>query len=90
MWAAQAFLLYGGEPTFSNQMQMMHGQRHYLNNSIDIEQRNTPQMIISTPLTNTGSSSISNRTLQNIPMQSPLQHTPQYPLSTYFTILNNL
>ncbi|XP_023298970.2 nuclear pore complex protein Nup154 [Lucilia cuprina] len=86
MWAAQAFLLYGGEPTFSNQMQIMaglQGQRPYLNNSMGMDQRNTPQMFISTPMPNTGSGGLGNRTLQNTPIQSPIQHT-QYPLSPIY------
>lgn len=83
MWAAQAFLLYGGEPTFSNQMQMigsLQSPRAYLNTQIGLDQRNSPQMFISTPMPNTANSGFINRALQNAPMQSPLQHS-QYPLS---------
>ncbi|KAM7353005.1 nuclear pore complex protein Nup154 [Cochliomyia hominivorax] len=80
IWAAQAFLLYGGEPKFTNQMQMIQRQRLYLNHSVELDQRNSPQMFMSTPVTSSGSGS----TIQNIPMQSPLQHSTQNPLSPIY------
>lgn len=87
MWAAQAFLLYGGEPTLSNQMQMMgragvafQGQRPYINSAVGSEQRHSPQMFMSTPMPNSCAGSNINRTLDNTQVHSPYQQA-QYPLS---------
>lgn len=92
MWAAQAFMLYGGEPGYQHQLMINPpgsniagnpmGGRNLLNSSLGgmgsgID-RNSPQMFMSTPMPNIGSPMC--RTLQSTPIQSPLQQT-QYPLS---------
>lgn len=84
MWAAQAFLLYGGEPTLSSQVQMMglpaQNPRSYLNNSMGFDQRSNAQMYMSTPMPSSGNNCLINRSLQCTPAQNLLQHS-QYPIS---------
>lgn len=84
MWAAQAFLLYGGEPTLSNQVQLparpgttVLGLRPYINSVVAAE-NHSPQIFMSTPMPSAGPNI--HRTLDNpqIPMSN---QQPQYPLS---------
>uniref|UniRef100_A0A1I8PU24 Uncharacterized protein n=1 Tax=Stomoxys calcitrans TaxID=35570 RepID=A0A1I8PU24_STOCA len=78
MWSAQAFLLYGGEPRLSSQIQMMnrgprdlHGNRLYLNNTTAYDNPlHSPQMFMSTPLPNMNCGPNMNR-LFDVCNQSP-------------------
>lgn len=85
MWAAQAFMLYGGEPTLSSQIQMMgrgaidtQGNRSYLNIG-GHENNQSPQMFMSTPMPNTVGHGV-NRLMENTTTLRPFQNN-QYTLS---------
>lgn len=94
MWAAQAFLLYGGEPVLAQQLQLKEqGQRSNLNSlgtsSSNAEVlRQSPQMYMSTPMsyvnTSTGRIGHTNASIQNSLQQS------QFPLSPSMRNFNRL
>lgn len=87
MWAAQSFLLYGGEPTLSNQIPIINrggvdsqGNRSYLGKSGAQESHQMPQMFISTPMPNAVGGNGVNRLIENSAIQRPFAGA-QYPLS---------
>ncbi|XP_055921871.1 nuclear pore complex protein Nup154 [Eupeodes corollae] len=75
MWAAQAFMLYGGEPGIQHQMMMggqsgQRGGQHMMQSQMaGASDRNTPQMFMSTPMT-----------MRGVQQQASMQQS-QYPLS---------
>ncbi|XP_075151882.1 nuclear pore complex protein Nup154 isoform X2 [Haematobia irritans] len=77
-WAAQAFLLYGGEPSLPSQVQMtrghldIHGSRPYLNSPTVYENHQHTQLFMSTPISNNNYGSNLNRLLEH----NPVQKTP--------------
>lgn len=83
MWAAQAFMLYGGEPTFQSALAMgpaAGNSRHNLNNSLTSAQQERfgPQMFMSTPMPVANATSPICRSLQT--PQTAMQQT-HFPLS---------
>ncbi|KAL9930126.1 nuclear pore complex protein Nup154 isoform 1-T2 [Glossina fuscipes fuscipes] len=89
MWAAQAFMLYGGEPSLSNQMlgnipggfnKLPYQNISMTMGSTGMEHRQSPQMFMSTPMTNPYGGVIPNRTLNATQMQGTFQQS-HYPLS---------
>uniref|UniRef100_A0A1A9WLY6 Uncharacterized protein n=1 Tax=Glossina brevipalpis TaxID=37001 RepID=A0A1A9WLY6_9MUSC len=95
MWAAQAFMLYGGEPSFSNQMlgnvPSGFNKLPYQNVSMSMDHRQSPQMFISTPMANTFSGGIANRTSNAAQMQGSFQqsHYPLSPGTCCYDLFNN-
>lgn len=95
MWAAQAFMLYGGEPSLSNQMlgNIPGGfnKLPYPNIAMTtgMEHRQSPQMFMSTPMTSPYSGVLPNRTLNATQMQGGFQQS-HYLLSpgTYAMIFS--
>ncbi|XP_058986335.1 nuclear pore complex protein Nup154 isoform X2 [Musca domestica] len=90
MWAAQSFLLYGGEPTLSNQIPIINrggvdsqGNRSYLGKSGAQESHQMPQMFISTPMPNAVGGNGVNRLIENSAIQRPFAGA-QYPLSPIY------
>ncbi|XP_073824814.1 nuclear pore complex protein Nup154 [Musca autumnalis] len=89
MWAAQAFLLYGGEPILSSQMQAVNrgtidsqGNRSYMGSACAQENHQMPQMFMSTPMPNTAGHG-ANRLIENNSIQRPF-HATKYPLSPIY------
>ncbi|XP_061397239.1 nuclear pore complex protein Nup154 [Musca vetustissima] len=95
MWAAQAFMLYGGEPTLSGQMQLNRGgvdpqgNRSYIGGAGPQENHHMTQMFMSTPMPNTVAGHGINRLIENINIQRPFQ-SAQQPLSPIYNPSNQI
>lgn len=86
LWAAQAFLLYGGEPYYHFQMlantQPGTSKINPMNPALNIGHhgidRNSPQMFVSTPMLHAGSGGYQMPRSQQLPLS---MQQSQYPLS---------